>query len=303
MRRFWAILLATLSCLLATGCSVRRFAIGQLGSALAQGGGAFAQEDDVQLAGQAAPFSLKLIESLLLQAPDNPDLLLAAASGYTQYAYGWVQQPADFLETEDPKRAASERLRARSLYLRAHAYARRAWVVRLRDFETRFSQDNSSALAQATREDVALLYWSATSLGAAIALGKQEPKLVARVPEVAAYIDRATALDPDWNAGSLHSFLVSFEQARPGMADGAETRARSALQEALRASAGLQAGPLVAFAESVSVQTQDRAEFTRLLEQALAIDLDRAPDLRLANRLHQERARWLLSRTDDLILE
>ena len=57
------------------------------------------------------------------------------------------------------------------------------------------------------------------------------------------------------------------------------------------------------YAETVSVGRQDRQEFSRLLEQALAIDANQAKELRLTNLVYQRRARWLLDRTDELIVE
>ena len=60
------------------------------------------------------------------------------------------------------------------------------------------------------------------------------------------------------------------------------------------------ASPFVALAEAVSVQRQDRAEFTGLLARALAVDPDLHTEWRLANLLAQRRARWLLGRADDL---
>jgi predicted anti-sigma-YlaC factor YlaD len=292
------LVLALIPLLAGSGCSVRQFAIRQLGSALAQGGGAFAQEDDVKLAGDAVPFSLKLVESLLLQDPENTDLLLAAASGYTQYAYGWVQQPADFLETENPAKAAEERARAARLYLRAHRYAEKALQLRLKGF----TADRKAAFANATIEDVPHLYWHAASLGGAIALSKQDATLVARVPEIAASFDRAFELAPDWGEGTLHAFRISFEPARPGARD-PEAQVLAAFDAAVRASQGLSAAPYVTLAETFCVARQDKKRFVELLNTALQIDLDRAPDLRLANRLYQERARWLLAQVDDLILE
>ena len=52
-----------------------------------------------------------------------------------------------------------------------------------------------------------------------------------------------------------------------------------------------------------SIPQQDAGEFRAALEQALAINPDEHEDVRLANLVAQERARWLLDRTDDLILE
>jgi hypothetical protein len=59
----------------------------------------------------------------------------------------------------------------------------------------------------------------------------------------------------------------------------------------------------VAFAEAVAVQKQDLVEFQSLLKKALAIDADAKPEWRLANLVTQRRARWLLSRTDQLFLK
>jgi predicted anti-sigma-YlaC factor YlaD len=67
-------------------------------------------------------------------------------------------------------------------------------------------------------------------------------------------------------------------------------------------SKGSLAGPLVSLAESVCIAKQDRKEFQALLEQALAVDVNAKPEYRLANLVMQRRARWLLSRIDELFL-
>jgi hypothetical protein len=152
--------LGSATILFVAGCSVKGMAIRQLGKALSEGtGGAFAEEEDLKFAGQAIPFSLKLIESLLYEQPDNPDLLLTAASGFTQYSYVWVQQPADLLEAEDFAAAQRERNRARAFFLRAHRYARRALDTAHPKFAAGFDTDPVAAAALVPKEDVPLLYW------------------------------------------------------------------------------------------------------------------------------------------------
>jgi predicted anti-sigma-YlaC factor YlaD len=59
----------------------------------------------------------------------------------------------------------------------------------------------------------------------------------------------------------------------------------------------------VSFAENVAVPRQDKAQFEAMLARALAIDPDAVPRHRLANRVLQDRARWLLSRRDSLFAE
>ncbi len=54
------------------------------------------------MVGQAIPFGLKTIEALLEEVPDHRGLLVAAASGFTQYAYAYVALPADEIERALP---------------------------------------------------------------------------------------------------------------------------------------------------------------------------------------------------------
>ena len=50
------------------------------------------------------------------------------------------------------------------------------------------------------------------------------------------------------------------------------------------------------------MQKQDLEQFEALLHQALAINPDAKPEWRLVNLVMQRRAKWLLSRTDQLFL-
>ena len=101
------------------GCSIKKMAINSLGNALAEAGDTYASDEDPELIEGAVPFGLKTIESLLAESPRHKGLLYAAVSGFTQYAYAFVLQDADFIEDEDYDRAEHQRDRAKRLYLRA----------------------------------------------------------------------------------------------------------------------------------------------------------------------------------------
>ena len=94
-------------------------AVNKVGDALAETGSNFASDEDPELVGDAIPFGLKTMEGLLESAPKHEGLLLAASSGFVQYAYGWVQMEGDMVEATDLARATEQRERARKLYLRA----------------------------------------------------------------------------------------------------------------------------------------------------------------------------------------
>jgi predicted anti-sigma-YlaC factor YlaD len=80
-------------------------------------------------------------------------------------------------------------------------------------------------------------------------------------------------------------------------------RCKEHFDRAVRLSDGELASPFVSYAETVSVSKQNRAEFESLLNRALAVNPDIRPEWRLSNLIMQRRARWLLSREDELFLE
>jgi predicted anti-sigma-YlaC factor YlaD len=286
-----------------SACSVKRIAVNKLGNALASSGSTFTSDEDPELVRDALPFSLKLIESLLAESPRHRGLLFAAASGFTPYAYAFLQEEADETEDRDLAKATGLRIRARRLYLRARDYALRGLEVSHPALGTSLRKDPKSAVRIATAKDVPLLYWTAASWGAAISLSKDNPDLVADQPIVEALIDRALELDEKFDHGAIHSFLITYEASRNGAEGNFAVRSRGHFERAMKLSGGDQAAPLVSLAETVSQPKQDRREFEALLGRALAIDADAKPEFRLANLIMQRRARWLLSRTDELFLE
>jgi len=292
---------ALLAC--APGCSVKRMAINKLGNALAGGGSTFTSDEDPELVRDALPFSLKLIESLLAESPRHRGLLFAAASGFTPYAYAFVQEEADEIEDHDLERARALRIRARRLYLRARDYGIRGLEVAHPSFGGELRRDAKAAVRVTAKNDVPLLYWTAASWGAAISLSKDNPDLVADQGIVEALIDRALVLDEKFDSGAIHSFLITYETSRNGAQGDFAARSRKHFDRAMELSESHQAGPLVSLAENVSLQKQNRAEFETLLKRALAIDVNAKPEYRLANLIMQRRARWLLQRTDELFLE
>lgn len=287
---------------LGCGCSLKKFAVNRVGDALAGGGTTFARDDDPELVRAAVPFSLKLMESLLAESPRHPGLLFATASGFTQYAYAFVQMDADELEDRDLAAAQALRERARRLYLRARDYGLRGLEARHRGFRAALRADPGEAVRRARKADVPLLYWTAAAWGSAIGLAKDRPEHVAEVPQMEALIDRALELDPDWGEGALHTFLITYEMARQGAPGDPAARARRHFERAVALSGGQQVAPFVAFAEAVCAQTQDLQQFDALLARALAVDADAAPEYRLVNLVMQRRARWLLGRREDLFL-
>jgi predicted anti-sigma-YlaC factor YlaD len=294
---------AWLACAWFAGCaSFHHYAANRMGDALAGSGSSYASDDDPELIRGAAPFSLKLIESLLQQTPRHTGLLTAAAGGFTQYAYAFVQQDADELEGHDVEAAFALRARARGLYLRGRDYGLRALDSRHPGFGSALRDAPQDAVATLAAADAPALYWTAVAWAASISLSKDSSAALADLPRVELLVTRLQQLDADFDHGALDTFLISYTMGRPGVRDPSAT-ARDYFERAVRLSGGQRAGPYVALAENVCVRRQDRGEFVATLQRALAIDPQGEPQWRLENRIMQHRARWLLTQADQLFIE
>ena len=285
-----------------SGCSIHRYALNKASDAVAQSGATYASDDDPELVKAAAPFGLKLTESLLAENPQHLGLLTSAASGFTQYAYAFVQEEADEVEPQDFAAAEAMRARARRLYLRAQGYGLRGLEVKHPGFGKALLANPKATVRTATKPDVPLLYWTAAAWASAISLSKDKPELVGQIPAMEALMDRALELDESYGNGSIHTFMISYEMSRAGAAGDPAARARKHFERAMALARGTDASPLVALAEAVTIQKQDVKEFESLLNRALAVNPDANPDLRLRNTVMQRRARWLLSRESELFL-
>ncbi len=285
-----------------SACSVERLALDSLGGVLESSRRALERENDLELAGEALPFSLKLIDGLLLEQPERRELLIAGASGYVAYARVYVSGPARRLSYEDIDAARGMRARARNLFLRGHEYALRALELDYPGIGAALQTDPGGAAARVgahPERDVESMYWSAAALGLAVSASRNEPALLARLPEVQALLERALALDESWGDGALHEFALSLGD----VADISGDALRAHYERAVALSEGRRAGVHVAYAEAYALPRQDRESFVALLDRALAIDLDAEPGERLANVVAQRRAEWLLSDLDRLFLE
>ena len=293
-------LAALAACVLAsTACSIKTMAVNKVGDALsAPGPSVYATDDDPELIRAALPFSLKTLESLLQTSPNHKGMLLTACSGFTSYANAFVQLDAEAVESTDYDQSEQLKARARKLYLRGRDYCLRRVELKRPGLRQALATDPATALGDA-KYDVEELYWLGASWGSAIAVGVDQPDLVADFPVVRTLMDKALAIDEDYADGAIHEVLITLDGMSPNMG-GDAARARKHFERAVELSKGKSASAYVAMAASVSQPAQNRQEFDEMLEKALAVNPDEVPDIRLATIIAQKRARILQSRVDEL---
>jgi predicted anti-sigma-YlaC factor YlaD len=301
------VLVTALSVTAASLSGCRSAALSVAAGAVSGPSTAYASDDDPELVRAAVPFGLKTMEGILEQKPKHEELLTSLAAGFTQFGYAFVQQDADLADWNgriDEARAGRDR--ARKLVLRARDYGLRGLDVRHEGMAAKLRAGGpgvgEALKAARDKADVPLLYWTAAAWALAISNGKADMALVAQLPAPVAMMERALALDEAFDEGAIHEFFVTYDATRTAAEGGGPERARAHLERALQLSMNKKLGPRVSWAEGVLVQKQDRAGFTRVLEEVVRADPGEVPRYTLANVLAQRRAKALLAHADDLFL-
>jgi predicted anti-sigma-YlaC factor YlaD len=213
------------------------------------------------------------------------------------YANGFVQGPAEALDTEYYAEREAAMQRAKQLYLRGAALLYSALEKKYPGLGRAEEQGElASYLAKMGADDVPLLYWTAAGMLSAYSLDVFDFDLGAKIPELSGFIARAYELDPDFNRGAIDEFYILYYAALPEIMGGDKARAEQHFNRALEKSERLSASPYLYYAQGICVPAQDYEGFKEKLNAALAIDVDAAPSLRLMNILAQRKARRLLDR-------
>ena len=293
MHRAVRVALCLAAATLGAGCSVKRMGLERMASAVSATATAYARDNDPEFVRAGAPATLKMVEMLLDQDPNHRGLLLTACSGFTQYAYAFIQVDAELIAGANPTGARDLRGRAARMYERARDYCLRGLELAVPGIRTALLAGKVDLLGSLGRADVPFLYWTAGAWGGTLAVASIPLMKVGEVARIRAMLERALILDPAWEGGAVHEMMISVESL-PRLLGGSLERARTHFDRAVSLSDGQSAFAYVTLATGIT----DTAEVQRLLKAALAIDVDKRPAIRLANLIAQKRARFLLTQAD-----
>jgi hypothetical protein len=276
--------------ILAAACSPKRIALDRMASALASAGSVYENDNDPELVRLAAPATLKTVEMLLADAPNQPQLLLTACSGFTRYSYGFLHIEGE-IKASDALAATELKARAAKMYQRARGYCLQGLQAAHPGLTLQgLTADPGAALKPATVEDVPWLYWTAAAWGAELVLAPNQLARIGELAAVRALLNRAKALNDTWDHGAIYEALIPFD-GLPPLLGGSPAAARADFDKAMQLSDGKSVFAYVALAATIT----DPADKRRLLERALAIDVSTLASRRLTNLIAQRYARALLA--------
>jgi hypothetical protein len=284
---FPKLLTGILAALMFSACSMGKMVVQGTQSVMDSSVETMNRETDLELAREAMPANLKLIEGLLIEDPGNTTLRLYAAEGFYGYAYG-------FIELEDSERASR-------FYRRCYDHALQA----LQDTGVRVNPeavapvDLETAVGKAGQKSVPALFWTASCLGKWIDLNRDKPGGIIEMSSAAIMMQRVLDLDDDFYHGGAHMFFGVYYGARSPMIGGNHELA----EEHFRKAAAINRERLLLVdllqAEFLDRQRLDQAGFNKRLTRVIEAPDNLYPEMALLNSIAKQRARHLLTLEDD----
>jgi hypothetical protein len=286
MKRFFFFLLFLTALL--TGCSSRPIAIQVTLPFISSQIASMQEERDADLAEKAIPASLKMLEGLAKEDPENIWILQKLAEGFCGYAFS-------FLEDSEPGRASG-------LYLRGKDYAFRAMKIQSngKTWKGLSLDEWSKRLSEVTPAQQPALFWAGQCWGSWLSLNLDSVEAFSSLPRIDGLMNRAVELDPSFHYAGPHLFLGAYYGERSRMLGGDPEKARNHFEQALKITGGKYLLVSFLYAKTYAVQNQDRDLFEAQLKKVLEAPYDVLPEQRLANQIAKRKAAALFGAIDEL---
>jgi hypothetical protein len=245
------------------------------------------RETDLALAEASMPSNLKLIEGLIQEDPNNPELLTYAAQGFYGYAFGFVE--------------LNDRQRAVTLYERGTDYGKRA--LRAHgvdiDLDSAAVDDIDAAVGKLGKRSVPALFWTASNWAKQIDLSRTDPAYIAQLASTERLMHRVLELQPDFYYGGVYVYYGVYYGSRAPMLGGDFAKSEQNFANANAVSDGKLLMVDVLQAEYLERQRLDQQQFHRLLTRVVDDPVGSFPEMELANQVARVRAKHLLDREAD----
>lgn len=243
---------------------------------------------DVEQIRQAMPVMIVQSDMFLEMAPNDPELLLAAAELNGNYAM--------FLRETDKERAVK-------YYKKARDYSLRILKQNpvFNEALDKSDEEYIQALQTLSKDDVPVLFTLLTSTFGWIGTAQaDQPRALAELTKAEAIIERILVLDETYKYGGVHVVNGTYNAARPAMFGGDQEKAKYHFEQALKISERKFLLWLVLYAQHYTVRIQDRELFVQTLEEVIAAPDNLLPEQNLANEIAKQQAKNLLEEVDDL---
>ncbi len=250
--------------------------------------GSIFEECDPDLAKEAIPANLKLLEGILKNDPENPEILRLLSMGFCGYSLL-------FVESDDNRERASK------LYYRATVYGLKA--VGFSENPEKINKEVLEYLFNGL-DDKGLnsLLWATVSWSSWINLNLDKPAAIAQLGMAQSCIDKLVELNPDLFNGLPYLLKAVSLSARSTMLGGDYEKAKEYFDKALLSGNKNLFLSQYFYAKYYCIGTQNKEMFISLLTEIIDGNKEYPDDLCLINMVIRNKALALLDNVDDYFI-
>jgi hypothetical protein len=275
-------------CLSLTGCI--KMALRSAPSLIPNLSQSFFEECDIDLARQALPASLKLMEGLLKNDPENKQILTNLCMGFTGYAML-------FVEDDNPNEASA-------LYLRARDYGLKALGKKspLSNGSNPGKEIVDDRIRSIKNDGFETLFWTTVAWNAWINLNLNDPSALGQAPVAQACLDRVRELNADYFFCTPYILAGAIAAALPGPLSAGREKGRVFFEKAIDLTDGKFFLAHYYFARYYAVRTQDKELFLKLVEAVENTPESEIKEVCLINAVMKQKIKRLKEKSEDLFL-
>ena len=231
--RFKPIVLAAAILLVVMACAPEKLIVSQMTAMVDHGITAFERDSNLDLVEKAIPANIKLLETMLANSPTDDRLATLIARLYGSYGFGFIETRLDsFLydpASTNPDSLSHQALKAQldQIYQKGIDYALTALDQRMPGGRTALANVATIGpyLDRLDRSDVGPLFWYGFNLGAWVNRNLNSVRAVSQAHVARKVMERVLELDPGYNTGGAHLFLLAYFGSRAPMMGGNPARA------------------------------------------------------------------------------
>lgn len=266
-----------------SACSMNKMMVNMSMPMIEGGIEAMNEESDLQLAEDAMPANISILNSMIRLDPENAQLHIYAAQAYYGLSYG-------FNEDRDNRRADR-------FYLRGLKHGLIALeLLGLKNIKKQNIETLEQQLQQLDKDNIAAIFWTASNWAKWIDLNRDDAASLIQLAKPTAMMQRVLELDDTFYYGSAHMYFGVYYGARPPMFGGDFTRSKKHFDRAREINQDKLLIVDLLQAQYLSRQMFDQQDFHQRLTKIIEAPEDLYPELTLLNQIAKRKARLLLDR-------
>ena len=271
----------TVLLLMLSACSFNKMLVSASTPMIAGGIDALNRETDLQLAEQAIPANIEMLEGMINIDPDNVKLHTYAAQAYYGLAFG-------FNEDTNPQRAAA-------FYMRGLNHGIKALELEgAHNLRTTPIADFEQQVKKMPKSDVPAMFWAASNWAKWIDMHRDSAASLAQLPRPTALMQRVLELQEDYYYGGADMYFGVYYGSRSPVLGGNFKKSRAFFDRARAITHNKLLMPDLLQAQYLAHQQLDHDDFVKRLTRIVNAPDNLYPELALINKIAKRKAAHLL---------